>query len=128
MSKKRFVLDTNAVIFITTKGNTIPIELQNELNGAELFISIITEIELFARPSVPPDEEEKLRAFITNMFSVIDLTGDIKKETIMIRRNTKIKLPDSIIVASSIVNDAILLTNDIHLLRLSWSGLNVMSM
>ena len=53
------------------------------------------------------------------MLSVIDLTGEVKKETIMLRRTTKLKLPDSIVVASAIAQSAVLLTADLQLLRLS---------
>ena len=41
---------------------------------------------------------------------------------VIFRRNTKLKLPDSIIAATSIVLDALLLTDDEHLLKLSWPG------
>ena len=128
MTKNRFVLDTNAVIYITTKGNTISSGLQNDLNDAELFISVITEIELFAMTSIPLHEEEKLRSFISDMLSVIDLTSDVKHETIKIRRTTKLKLPDSIVAASAAVNNAVLLTADTQLLRLSWFGLQVQNL
>jgi predicted nucleic acid-binding protein len=58
MTKSSFVLDTNAVIFLTTRGNAIHSELEKELNDADLFISVITEIELFSKPELPPDEEK----------------------------------------------------------------------
>jgi hypothetical protein len=54
MTENRFVLDTNAVIFLTAKGNVIPSGLENELNDADLFISVISEIELFSKPGLPP--------------------------------------------------------------------------
>ena len=59
------------------------------------------------------------------MFSVIELTDDVKNNTIMLRRNTKLKLPDSIVAASAVTQNATLLTADVQLLRISWSGLNV---
>ena len=122
MTESCFVLDTNAVIFLTTKGNVIPTNLLEELNETDLFISVITEIELFSKPKMPPDEEDKLRAFISSRILVIDLTNDIKNETIALRRATKLKLPDCIIAASAIVQNAALLTADMELLRLNWSG------
>ena len=65
MAESCFVLDTNAVIFLITKGNSVPLNLQDNLNKADLFISAITEIELFAKPKILLDEEEKLRSFIS---------------------------------------------------------------
>jgi len=123
MAENRFTLDTNAVIFLATKGNIMSPQLKNDLDKAQLFISVITEIELLAKPELPPSEEEKLRAFISDRFTIIDLPDEIKKETIAIRRSTKRKLPDCIIVATSVTLNAILLTDDRHLLNLSLPGL-----
>ena len=91
-----------------------------ELDEADLYISVISEIELFGKPELAADEEENLRIFLSERINVMELTGDVKKETIVLRRGTRRKLPDCIIAATSIVLDAILLTNDDHLLYLSW--------
>jgi predicted nucleic acid-binding protein len=123
MTETRFVLDTNAVIFLTARGNVIPSNLEKELDMAELFISVITEIELFAKPALLPNEEENLRAFLSDRTFIINLTNEIKKEVIALRRSTKHKLPDCIVAATAIVQDAILLTADARLLHLKWPGL-----
>jgi predicted nucleic acid-binding protein len=123
MPESRFLLDTNAVIYLTTKGNAISEELQNELNEADLFISVITEIELFAKPSMPPEEEKNLRDFLSQRIPSIDLNSVVKNETIAIRRNSKLKLPDCIVAATAVIMDAVLLTADAPLLNLSWPGL-----
>jgi len=125
MTENRFVLDTNAVIFLTTRGNTISLSLQHKLNEADLFISAITEIELFAKPALPTDEEKKLRSFISDRITVIDLTYAVKNETIALRRAIKMKLPDCIVAATAIALNAVLLTADSELLRLEWDGYNV---
>jgi predicted nucleic acid-binding protein len=122
MTESRFVLDTNAVIFLTTKGNVIPASLENDLNDADIFISVITEIELFAKPELPLNEENNLRAFLSARISIIDLTNEIKKEVITLRRSTRHKLPDCIVAATAIVLNATLLTADVKLLRLECPG------
>jgi hypothetical protein len=38
--------------------------LEGIFNAAELFISIIAEIELFSKPDLPPEEEASLKGFI----------------------------------------------------------------
>jgi predicted nucleic acid-binding protein len=118
MTKSRFVLDTNAVIFLTKRNSVIPSELEKELDDANLFISVITEIELFSKPELLPDEEENLRVFLSDRISIIDLTDEIKKETITLRRTVQHKLPDCIVAATTIVLNATLLTADEKLLRL----------
>jgi predicted nucleic acid-binding protein len=54
---------------------------------------------------------------------IIDLTDDVKNETIALRRSVKLKLPDCIVVATAVVLDSVLLTADKHLLSLSLPGL-----
>ena len=127
MTESRFVLDTNAVIFLTTRGNVIPSVLEDKLKEADLFISVISEIELLSKPKMAADEEENLRAFIAERTIIIDLTDDVKNETIALRRSVKLKLPDCIVAATAIVLDSVLLTADKELLRLNWSGLKTQS-
>jgi len=123
MTENGFVLDTNAVIFLTTKGNIIPSNLEHELNEADLFISVISEIELFSKPALPLNEEENLRTFLSERIFTVELTSDIKKETIALRRSARLKIPDCIIAATAIVQNIALLTADKELLGLSWPGL-----
>jgi len=122
-TKNRLVLDTNAVIFLTTNGNVIPLALENMLNKADLFISVISEIELFSKPTLPPDEEAALRNFLSEKISIVELTDAVKKETIALRRSINHKLPDCIVAATASVFNAVLLTADKKLLNLSWPGL-----
>ncbi|MDR1838925.1 MAG: PIN domain-containing protein [Treponema sp.] len=122
MTENRFVLDTNAVIFLTTRGNIIPASIEDKLNKADVFISVITEIELLSKAALPPNEEENLRAFFSDRISIIDITDSIKRETITLRRSVKLKLPDCIVAATAIVLDSVLLTADKELLSLDWHG------
>jgi predicted nucleic acid-binding protein len=54
---------------------------------------------------------------------LIDLTDDVKNETIALRRSVKLKMPDCIVAATAVVLDSVLLTADKELLRLNWPGL-----
>ena len=125
MTENRVLLDTNAVIFLTTEGNTISAELEKQLDEADLFISVISEIELFCKHEMTQLEEDNLRAFISERMPVIELSNAVKQEAIKLRRNTKQKLPDCIIAASAIILDAVLLTADKRLLNSSFPGLRM---
>ena len=125
MAENRFLLDTNAVIYLTTEGSLIPEKIEKQLDDADLFISVISEIELFCKPIMLQDEEDNLRAFISERMPVIELSSEIKKETINLRRITKKKLPDCIVAATAIVLNAVLLTADNKLLNFSFPGLKV---
>ena len=100
---KRYLLDTNAIIYALNQGFKFP--------KNEYFISIITEIELFSYADLTKKDEKNLKLAL-NGFNSIELTDKIKRQTIQIRKTSKIKLPDSIIVSTAIVQDAILVTSD----------------
>ena len=122
MSNRGYVLDTNTIIFLTARGSVIPQSLQDDLDRADLFTSVVTEVELFGNPVLPADEEEKLRGFLSERITVIEFTDQVKKETIKLRRTTTLKLPDCMIAATVIVLNAVLLTADPELLRLNRPG------
>jgi predicted nucleic acid-binding protein len=69
------------------------------------------------------EEESKAAAFLRDNVTIIEIDAPIKRETIAIRRSTKIKLPDCIIAATSVVLGATLLTHDLDdLLPLAYPG------
>lgn len=102
-----FLVDTN-IIILGLKGN---VEIRNTLEDKNLFISVITEIELNSIPFNSKKDEALMANFISNCF-VIELDFEIKRQTITIRKNTKTKLPDAIIAASAFVHKLPLLTAD----------------
>jgi predicted nucleic acid-binding protein len=70
-----------------------------------LFISLITRMELLAKPEYKDNKEAEQKAldFIAGM-TVVPITDEIENRTVAIRRNnTAIKLPDAIIAASALV-------------------------
>lgn len=79
-------------------------------------ISVITEIELLSYDKLSKDDEQILREALSH-FELIDLTHEIKEKTIEIRRTTKIKLPDSLIIATAMAENAVLITSDKQLLN-----------
>lgn len=102
---QRYLLDTNIVIYLV---NGI---LATELPEGQYCISIISEIELLSFSGLSVAEEQKIRALLGIVESV-QVTNLVRDETIKIRRNSKLKLPDAIIAASALSENAILLTND----------------
>jgi len=105
--QSNILVDTNLII-LGIGGDERVREL---LEGHSLFISVITEIELLSIPLQRPQEERLMHDFISNCF-VIDLDGEIKRQTIQLRQGHKIKIPDAIIAASSIVKRLPLFTAD----------------
>jgi predicted nucleic acid-binding protein len=101
-------LDTNSIIYAINNGFSFP--------EFKYCFSIITEIELLSFSKLTKKDSNILKLALSN-FEFIGLSDDIKEKTINIRKNNKIKLPDSIIVASSLSENAILVTSDKQLLN-----------
>jgi predicted nucleic acid-binding protein len=83
----------------------------------------ITEIELLSFPRITEEQEARIKRFLAEL-EIVLLTEEIKRKTIEFRRRANIKLPDSIIAATSITTNATLVTRDKKLLNLSFPGLH----
>ena len=66
----------------------------------KLYVSFITQLELLGYKEITKEEKGKVQAFLDDCV-VIDINARIKEEVIKIRQSKKIKLPDSIILATS---------------------------
>jgi predicted nucleic acid-binding protein len=73
-------------------------------------ISVITYIEVFTK--VPKEDTEQVKAFIKDNFDIVSITDDIVEKSLEVRRSTKLKVPDAIILATAVVNNAFLVTRD----------------
>lgn len=104
--KADFVADTNLLIYVH-EGNPI----LSPFLSYEFAISFVTEVELLGFNNLSKDHEMKLIELINDCWS-IGWSEQIKLETIRLRRNYKIKLPDAIIAASAITYDIPLVSAD----------------
>ncbi len=60
------------------------------------------------------DEDEKKAAAFIHLSNVIRLSEAIEEATIRIRKQSKLRLPDSIIAATAVVEDLTLITRDVN--------------
>lgn len=104
----KYLLDTNTIIYALNQGL--------KLQSGKYLVSVITKIELLSYSNLTKEDETVLKNLLSQ-FESIELTKSVKEKTIQIRRDTKLKLPDSIIVASAFDNDAVLVTSDKQLLN-----------
>ena len=104
----KYLLDTNSIIYAINQELSLP--------KAKYFVSVITEIELLSYSKLTLQDEQTLKELLSQFISV-NISECIKEKTIKIRKESKIKLPDSIIVASTICNNATLVTSDKQLLN-----------
>jgi predicted nucleic acid-binding protein len=62
---------------------------------------------------------------LLKLFKILQLNDEIRIMTIIIRRETRLKVPDAIIAASAAACGATLLTNDAKIIKLKWPRLKV---
>lgn len=101
----RYLLDTNAIIYLVNGRLAFP------LPEGQYSISIITEIELLSFSGLSEPEEQRIRDLLL-VLDRVQLSDSVRDQTIQLRRKNRLKLPDAIIAASAMTQQAILLTND----------------
>lgn len=102
-----YVLDTNIVLQLLN-GDVV---LAGIVNDKALYISFITEMELLSYSKLTADEEQKVRDFLQDCY-IVEMNHPLKLSAIKIRREHSVKLPDSIIAATSEYLGFPLLTSD----------------
>ena len=112
MSASSYLIDTNVAIGYLD-GQPIARELirKHGAHPGNSAVSQITRIGLLSFHALGPDEEARIRVLLAAV-AVITLDEDIERETIALRRRTRLKLPDAIIGASARVRGLTLLTFD----------------
>jgi len=121
MNGTNIVFDTCAVVKLLNQQYDLP-SLGINVDEARILTSVIVRMELLSKRNMTDDEELDIQEFLDDVI-VVPLDEAIEQKAIEIRRATSVKLPDCIVAATSIVLNAILLTDDHHLLDLSWPGL-----
>jgi len=106
-----YLFDTNTVIYFLGK-----IALSdNALKQIDTFcsqgqhLSIITKLELLGYHFESEKNEESTKNFVSSS-KIYQISPEIETETIILRKTTKMKLPDAIIAATAIVNNFALIS------------------
>ncbi|MFN4254023.1 MAG: type II toxin-antitoxin system VapC family toxin [Saprospiraceae bacterium] len=113
----KFLLDTNAVIALLN-GNAA---LQSLLLSANwVGISVITELEFLAFPNLSSNDSVLFRRFKQRVEVIgIDASDTaFLEQTIQIRRDFNVKLPDAVVATTALQNQSTLLSNDAVFRRL----------
>jgi len=109
----RLVADTSALIHLLD-GNA---EAAGILQGSEVFVSFITEIELLSSKRNTAQLRMRKRALLADC-TIIDVNVRLKELVVGLRTKHGLKLPDCIIAATAIHLDLPLVTSDHHFSRL----------
>lgn len=113
MNGNRLLLDTNAVLYVLAGDET----LASFLNNKELYLSIISELELLSFKRLTPQEVKAISLFVKEI-KIENISDEVKKNAIELRKTTNLKLPDCI-AATSMALQIPLVTADKQLSNIS---------
>jgi predicted nucleic acid-binding protein len=105
-----YLIDSNVVIDLLNGKLTDKAKIF--LYDVKSIISFVTYIEIFSSNKISLDERQKIEMFV-EASKILLIDDDIIEQSIIIRLNTKVKLPDAIIAATAITNNLTLLTRNI---------------
>ena len=115
-----FLMDSNSVIDYLA--NKLPLTGTLFIDKLPAIISVITRIEIMGWYKATPSQLLKLKPFIDNAI-VYQLTEPIIQETIFLRQNFKIKVPDAIVASTALIKNLTLITHNTNDFR-NIPGLN----
>ncbi|MFY0602217.1 MAG: type II toxin-antitoxin system VapC family toxin [Cyclobacteriaceae bacterium] len=107
MSGDKLFLDTNIIIYFLSGDKTIA----DLIDQKTIYVSFVTQLELLSYHEISEEEQERVSDFLSDCV-VIDINAAIKKSVIDLRKTYRLKLPDSIIIASALHLDLPVVSSD----------------
>ncbi len=102
------LFDSNVIIYLS-KGL---IKLEDlTIRYDNIYLSIITYIETLGHNFSNQEEKRLVKNFLKT-FEILPLTYEIADRVVKYRRNSRIKVPDAIILATASVTNSTLITNN----------------
>lgn len=97
MNGNRVFVDTNILLYFL-KGEKPIVDFLLE---KQLLISFIVELELLSFSKLEPNDLKLIKELLSHC-QIIDIDPIIKEKTISIKQKSSLKLPDAIVLATSI--------------------------
>ena len=117
MNGTKYLLDTNAIIALLNGDDTI----EEKLQIAEwIGTSVVCIIEFLSFYALTANDKNLLQKLIQRI-EVIPIENSLPElmQVALLRRQTRLKLPDAVIAATAIKHNARLITNDKHFIAIS---------
>ena len=112
-----FTLDTNILIGYLNDDRKVAEQLLAwKKAGKIFFISVITEVEILSFPNLTQEEMAQIQRFLLE-FTIIPLDTQLAQMAAEVRRNYKIKLGDSVILATAKLTNSVLVTLDKDIIK-----------
>jgi hypothetical protein len=104
------LLDTNVALYLLGG------RLAESVPPGSYGVSVITEMELLAWPSLTMEEEQKVRDLLGALI-ICELTPPIRARAVQLRKQERLKLPDAVVCATAMEFGVELWTNDANLAK-----------
>lgn len=107
MSGKEILVDTNILLYLLGGNDT----LEELLQGKNLYVSFLTELELIGFKEITSKEERQIALLLDDCF-IVSVNNDIKRHYVALRKNYQLKLVDAVIAATAMALNFPLITSD----------------
>lgn len=109
-----YTLDTNTIIYYV-KGKPDVVSFIEEVlqRHTSLFISTVTEIELFGFPTLTTNEAEQIDELVQTV-SVISVDSRLARVAGLLRRTCRLPLADSAIATTALLTGSTLATRNVR--------------
>lgn len=107
--EQRYLIDTNVII--DNFGNKLPANAKAFVNGLDITISAVTQIEVVGWLNASEQQLKPLYDFM-ELATILPINEDVIEKTIAIRQTKKIALGDAIIAATALVYDLVLISRN----------------
>jgi predicted nucleic acid-binding protein len=107
-----YTLDTNAIVYYLNDDPDAVATLRGVFaQDSPVYVSTVTELELFAFPNLSRDEESLIEALLATI-SIIPLDSHVARIAALVRRQYRVKVPDTIIAATAMFTGSTLLSRN----------------
>lgn len=108
-----YILDTNSIIYFVKGDAKTQEEIEKILLGRSLiYISSITEVELFSSADIPTLEVLEIENMLYYLTTVV-LDSVLARKASVIRKEYGLKTPDAVIAATAIHTGSTLVTRNV---------------
>ena len=107
-----YTLDTNAILYyLKDDVHAVPVLRQLFAQNTPIYISAITELELFAFANLSAQEESLIEDLLATV-SIIAVDSRIARLAPLARKSYALKVPDSVIAATAMFTGSTLITRN----------------
>jgi predicted nucleic acid-binding protein len=108
-----YTLDTNAIIYYVKNDVTAVPRIRELLLLHHLYISTVTELELFSLPDLPANESSAIESML-KWLTIVPLDSRIARTAAAMRQGCRLEFADSAIAATALVLNTTLVTRNVR--------------